>query len=137
MELSAAEHAADEALKTYEKTAEEIRAEITPAIRDEEAARAARAICEATRKCDETLAAGYAEARAAIRGAESTRVDELTLLANRLAHDLASHDPGHASLWDYLVLTDQLKGKSRRKDCTDDDLKKIRNAHQGSARAEA
>jgi len=128
-DLVKAESAAAAALRLYDKTSEEILADVTEAVREEESARAGATIAGAQARLDLQLAEGEARVAKAIAKAEGAKISELQGLANRLASDLVDLNPGLDVLVDYLTVTGQLTGKSRRKDCTDDQLAKIRKAH--------
>lgn len=121
----------DALAERYDKTAAEVRAEVEPGIEERWRSAAESEISAARLAASEKVAKAQAESRRAVERAESTRIEELTLLLNRMAHVLADRCPEHEAAWDYLVLTNQVRGRSRRKDCTDADLRRIREQHQG------
>lgn len=115
----------------YNKTRKEIRAEVEENLefRVAEKARAEE------HRANSRIAAAEAKARAAIDGAECTRINQLNVLCNRLASELSKHKPAAQVLWDYLEQTNQITGYSGRKDCTDTDLARIREAHAAARKA--
>lgn len=128
-DLVKAESAAAAALRLYDKTSEEILADVTETVREEELARADQAIEDYEAKRAIQVEAEKAAVAKAIAKAEGAKISELQGLANRMASDLVDLNPGLDVLVDYLTITGQLTGKSRRKDCTDAQLAKIRKAH--------
>lgn len=117
---------ADEA--QYNKTAEELRAELRPLLHADEQARADKLIATYSASADQMVNEAQAASKHAIAHAEGARIEQLTLLLNRFAHELVALDSSKVALYDYLVVTNQQKGRSGRKDCTDADLRKIRAA---------